>query len=209
MSGAASSFRGLPRPALAAAEIALNQYIGADPDALARAAGLAGSSLTLCLSDLGLAVTFIAERHGMQLAGLPEGEPDVRLTGRSAAFVRVFSSRERGGILGAGLRIEGDIGTAQRFADLFAGVDFELGDLLDARFGPVAGHLLERGVRSAAGFAARLRAELPTQLAEYLREESRDLVGHREHERFADEVSRFRDDVARAAARLARLESRR
>lgn len=202
----ASGFMGLPSPARGAAEIALNRYLSADPAALERAAALAGRSLSLCLSDLGLAVTFVAERHGIQVVGLPETEPDVRLTGRSSAFARVFFSGGGHGIVGAGLRIEGDIGIAQQFADLFAKVDFDLGDVLDTRFGPVAGHLLERGLKSAGALFSRLRVELPVQTAEYLREETRDVVGRWEHERLADEVAGFRDQVERAGARLRRAE---
>jgi ubiquinone biosynthesis protein UbiJ len=204
-----AAFHGLPAPARAAAEIALNRYIGADSQALERAVALSGASLTVCFSDLGLAVTFIGERHGLQVTGLPEDEPDVRLTGRSIVFGRVFFSGGREGLTGGGLRIEGDIGTAQQFADLFAGVDFNLGDLLDAHFGPVLGHFLERGAKSAGGLLARLRQELPEQLAEYLREESRDVIGHWEHEQLAGEVEDFRDRVERVAARIKRIERRR
>ncbi|RJS91602.1 SCP2 domain-containing protein [Salinisphaera sp. Q1T1-3] len=199
-------FNSLPSPALGAAEIALNRYLGADEAALERARALAGRSLALYLSDLGLAVTFIAEANGVQVTGPGEEAPDVRLTGRSTAFARVFFSGGSNGIIGAGLRIEGDIGVAQQFADLFAKVDFDLGDLLDARFGPVAGGLLERGFRQAGALFDRARREFPAQAAEYLREETRDVVGAWEHERFAGEVETFRDDVERTAARIKRLE---
>lgn len=199
-------FASLPGPARGAAEIALNRYIGADKAALARAEALAGRSLCVCLSDLGLAVTFVAERHGVQVTGLPEDEPDVRLTGASAAFARVFFSGGGNGIMGAGLRIEGDVGVAQQFADLFARVDFDLGDMFDERFGPVAGQWLTRGLHGAGALFSRVRRELPVQTAEYLREETRDLVGAVEHERFVTEVEAFRDDVERAAARLKRIE---
>ncbi|MES1937896.1 ubiquinone biosynthesis accessory factor UbiJ [Salinisphaera hydrothermalis] len=205
----AGDFRGLPGPARAAAEMALNRYIGADATALERAAALAGRSLTVCFSDLGLAVTFIGERHGLQVGGSPDGDPDVRLTGRSTVFARVFFSGGREGLTGGGLRIEGDIGIAQQFADLFSGVDFNLGDLLDQRFGPVVGHFLEQGAKSAAGLFSRLRRELPAQTAEYLREETRDVVGAWEHEKLAAEVQAFRDEVERTAARIKRLERRR
>lgn len=203
------AFRGLPTPALGAAEIALNRYIGQDAAAMARASRLAGHALTVCFSDFGLAVTFIAERHGMQVIGLPEGEADVRLTGRSTAFGRVLFSGHGHGITGAGLRIEGDIGIAQQFADLFSSVDFNLGDLVDARLGPVPAYFVERGLKSARGLFSRLRRELPEQAAEYLREESRDAIGSWEHERFVDEVSILRDDVERMAARLRRLDKSR
>lgn len=210
MSAAGTSFRSLPTPARGAAEIALNRYIGQDAKALERAAALAGRSLTVCFADIGLAVTFTAETHGMQITGLPEVEPDVRLTGRSTAFARVFfASREAGrgqSIAGAGLRIEGDIGIAQQFADLFSGVDFNMGDLIDARLGPVPAYFAEQGLKSARSFFGRLRRELPEQAAEYLREESRDVIGGWEHERFAVDIGTLRDDVERMAARIRRLE---
>ena len=66
---------GLPSAARGAAEIALNQYLGADERALARAAALAGRSLSIGLTDLGIAITFVAERHGVQIVGQPEDEP--------------------------------------------------------------------------------------------------------------------------------------
>lgn len=198
-------FRPLPGPARAAAEIVLNHYIGADAASLARANALAGASLTLCFSDLGLAVTFIGERHGLQVAGVPEDEPDVRLTGRSSTFSRVFFSGGREGLTGGGLRIEGDIGIAQQFADLFSGVDFNLGDLLDEQFGPVVGHVLERGAKNVGDVLMRLRHELPSQVAEYLREETRDVVGSWEHEQLAGEVEDFRDRAERVAARVKRI----
>lgn len=199
-------FRSLPSPARAAAEMALNRYIGGDDVSRARAMGLAGRSLTVCFADLKMAVSFIGENHGLQVSGLLEEEPDVRLTGRSTTFGRVFFSGGRDGLMGGGLRIEGDIGIAQQFADLFSGVDFNIGDLVDERFGPVAGYFLERGVKGATGLLSRLRQELPAQTAEYLREESGDAVGQWEYDKLAGEITHFRDAVERAAARVKRLQ---
>lgn len=203
---AAAHFRSLPTPALGAAEIALNKYIGADSAALERAQALAGRSLTVCFSDFGFAVTFIAEGHGMQVIGLPEGDSDVRLTGRSGSFARVLFAGRGKGIAGAGLRIEGDIGVAQQFADLFSSVDFNVGDLIDARLGAVPAYFVEKGLSTARSFFARVKTELPQQAAEYLREESRDAVGGWEHEHFVHDVTTLRDDVERTAARIRRLE---
>lgn len=202
-------FRALPAPLRATAEITLNRYIGADTRALDRAGALSGASLVVCFTDLGLAVTFIGERHGLQVAGLPEDTPDVCLTGRSTHFARIFFSGGRGGLLGAGLRIEGDIGVAQQFADLFSSVDFDLGDLLDGYFGPVLGGVMERGAREARQLLSRLRHELPEQLVEYLQEETRDLVGRREYGQWAGEVDDFRDQAERLGARVKRIERRR
>ena len=201
-----SSLRSLPTPALGAAEIALNRYLGSDPRALALCEDLAGRALELRFSDLGLRLVFIAESHGMQLRGTPETEADVCLTGTASAFGRILFSGGREGITGGGLRIEGDVGVAQCFADLFASVDFDLTDFIDARLGPVPAYFIGKGLKQARALFSRAASELPEQTAEYLREETRDVIGAWEHEKFAAEVETLRDDAERLAARLRRLE---
>lgn len=202
-----STLRSLPTPALGAAEIALNRYLGSDDRALALCAEIAGRALELRFSDLGLRLVFIAERQGMQLRGTPICAPDVCLTGTAAAFGRILFSGGREGITGGGLRIEGDVGIAQRFADLFAAVDFDITDFVDTRFGPVPAYFIGRGLRQARALFSRAARELPEQTAEYLREETRDVIGAWEHEKFVTEVETLRDDAERLAARLRRLEA--
>ena len=204
-----SSLRSLPTPALGAAEIALNRYLGSDPRALALCENLAGRALELRFSDLGLRLVFIAESHGMQLRGTPESEADVCLTGTASAFGRILFSGGQEGITGGGLRIEGDVGVAQRFADLFASVDFDLTDFIDARLGPVPAYFIGKGLKQARALFSRAARELPEQTAEYLREETRDVIGGWEHEKFMTEVETLRDDAERLAARVRRLEGTR
>jgi ubiquinone biosynthesis protein UbiJ len=202
-----SSLRSLPTPALGAAEIALNRYLGNDPRALARCEDLAGRSLELRFSDLQLRLVFIAERHGMQLRGASDTEADVCLTGTSTAFGRILFSGGREGITGGGLRIEGDVGVAQRFSDLFASVDFDLADIIDARLGPVPAYFIGQGIKQARALFSRAAREFPEQTAEYLREETRDVIGPWEHEKFVTEIETLRDDAERLAARVTRLDS--
>jgi len=201
-----TSTRSLPTAALGAIEIALNRYTAADSRALARCEKLAGHTLAVRFSDLGFALVFVAERHGMQVRG-PVGEAnDVTLTGRSTSFGRILFSGGKEGLTGGGLRIEGDIGVAQQFADLFADVDFDITDIIDARLGPVPAYVVGRGLRMARGLFSRAARELPEQAAEYLREETRDVIGGWEHEQFAGAIETLRDDTERFEARLRRVE---
>ena len=204
-----SDYRSLPTPALGAVEISLNRYLGGDARALERCAELAGRALELRLSDLALRLVFVAETHGMQVRAAADEAADVSLTGSSTVFGRILFSGGREGLLGGGLRIEGDVGIAQRFADLFSGVDFDIADIVDARFGPVPAYFVGRGVRAARALLTRAASELPEQTAEYLREESRDAIGAWEHEKFVTEVESLRDDADRLAARVRRLQGSR
>src|SRR5699024_867333 len=137
-----------------------------------------------------------------------EGGADVRLEGTSRAFARIFRVGAEEGLTGGALRIEGDVGVARRFTQLFASVDFDIGDWLDARLGPVPARFIESGLRNTAGLARRAADTFVTDTAEYLREESRDIIGARAHAAFADAVNRLRADTDRLAARISHLATR-
>lgn len=194
-----------PTAAYGALEIALNKYIGSDAQALQRCAALAGKSLLIELTDLGVTLVFFATDHGMQVMAAPETEPDVRLQGKSQAFARVFFAGAEEGLTGGAFRIEGDVGVAHQFARLFTLVDFDIGDWLDERVGPVPAYFLTRGLRGAKAFASRAADTLTLNTAEYFREETRDVVGTREHASFADAVTELHADTDRLAARIKRL----
>lgn len=195
----------LPTAAYGALEIALNRYITSDEFALERCRALAGKSLQVDLSDLELTLVFVVTAHGLQVMPAAEDEPDVRLHGKSQAFARIFFAGGEEGLTGGDLRIEGNVGVAQKFARLFSSVDFDIEDWLDARFGPVSARFLGQGLRSTMAFARRAADTLATDTAEYLREETRDVIGGREHAVFADAVDILSDDTARLETRVKRL----
>lgn len=198
----------LPTAAYGALEIALNRYISSDEHALEHCAALSGKSLQVELSDLGLTLVFVATSHGLQVMSAAETEPDVRLEGKGQAFARVFFAGAEEGLTGGAFRIEGDVGVAHQFARLFTAVDFDIGDWLDNRVGPVPAYFMARGLRGAAAFARRAADTLTLDAAEYLREETRDVVGVREYSAFADAVGGLRDDTDQLAARIKRLAAR-
>lgn len=195
----------LPTAAYGALEIALNRYISSDERALAQCAALAGKSLQVDLTDLGLTLVYFATDHGLQVMAAPDALADVRLQGKSAAFARLFFAGAEEGLTGGAFRIEGDVGVAHKFARLFTSVDFDMADWLDARLGPLPAQFLSRGLGAAKALAGRAVSTLSRDTAEYLSEETRDVVGVREYAFFADEVDTLRADVGQMAARVRRL----
>jgi ubiquinone biosynthesis protein UbiJ len=73
----------------------------------------------------------------------------------------------------------------------------------------VPAHALGRAARGAADWLRRAGEALRMNAAEFLQEESRALPAALEAQAFYADVERLRDDVERAAVRLARLESKR
>lgn len=195
----------LPTEALGALEIACNEYLGRDPEALGRCRALAGRSLALHVRDLDLALYLLPASHGIQIADDLDGEPDVRLSGGMGGFARTLFAGEDALLSGGDLRIEGDVGLAQAFARLFQGIDPDWVDEIGRRFGDVPAELVGRGARGLAALARRAWINLSLDAAEYLREETRDLIQREELAEFTRGVDRLRADADRLAVRVRRL----
>ena len=103
------------------------------------------------------------------------------------------------------MRIEGDAELARRLQKLARDFDPDWQLPFVRVFGEIA------GVQVAKAFAAGLRQaqvvgrNLAETAAEYVTEESRDVVPRAELDAFHDDVDALRDDVERIAAKIARL----
>ncbi|NNC23959.1 hypothetical protein HKX42_08940 [Salinisphaera sp. USBA-960] len=194
----------LPPKLRAAAEIAFNRYLSNDPNALARCRRLTGRTLAVRVNDWDLAICIMAVDHGIQLRPWrDETHYDVALTGAANAFAQLTRRADTGaGAIGAsGLNIEGDIGVAQGFAELARTIDVEAADLVESITGPVTASVFDRGWRAARGLVSRISQEVPSQLREYLLEETAAVASKAEVDDFAEQTARLRDEVDRLSAR--------
>jgi ubiquinone biosynthesis protein UbiJ len=104
------------------------------------------------------------------------------------------------------VRIEGDAEFANTVSQLSKGLRWEPEHDLERLFGPIGATRLAGGARSALANARSTGRRLAENLAEFLVEEQPVLVRPGEVEDFGAGVVRLRDDVERAAKRIARLE---
>lgn len=199
----------LPGVALGGLEIALNQYLGSDPAALERCAGLKGRCMQLAMTDAGLDFFLLPHSGGVQLMDDWDGQPDVKLSGSLAGFARTLFAADAASLAGGDLRIEGDVALAQGFANMLRHVDIELEDWLGERLGDLPAHFLGRALREAGGFLQRAGTAFSRDTVEYFREETRDLVHRAEIDEWTEQVDRLRADTDRLAARVKRLRQRR
>lgn len=198
----------LPTEAVGGLEIVLNEYLGRDPEALRRCRAMAGRSLELHIRELELTLYLLPAAHGIQIADTLDGKPDVRLSGSPGGFARTLFAGEDAVLAGGDLHVEGDVGLAQGFARLLQGVDPDWMDWLGRHIGDVPAELVGRTVRGGGAFARRAAWVLSRDVAEYLREESRDLIQREELFEFTRDVDRLRADADRLAARVRRIEGR-
>jgi len=195
-----------------ALEIALNRLLALDGDARAEIARLDGRRVELSLAAPVLALTVRVEgdrlRVGPASAG-DQAEPDLAIRGTLGALLGQLPFLRDEATFGNGrLRVSGDAELAQRLQRLARGFDPDWEKPFADLFGEVPGGAIARTVREALAAGLKRARTLARDAAEYLVEESRDVVGQPELDAFHDDVDALRDAVERFAARIERLAAR-
>ncbi|HET7126218.1 MAG TPA: SCP2 domain-containing protein, partial [Lysobacter sp.] len=103
------------------------------------------------------------------------------------------------------LRIEGDAELARRLQQLARNFDPDWQKPFADVFGDVIGVQVANALATAMKQARDFATDGAQAAAEYVTEESRDVVPKAELEAFHDDVDGLRDDVERLTARVARL----
>jgi len=183
----------------------VNHGIAESTTAKAQLAQLDGESVQLQLDGLPFDLALVAMEDELLIGADTPAEPSATLHGTLLNAVKFMRGNET--TVSAGLRIEGDAEVAQQFFELLklARPDFE--EELSRVTGDIAAHQIGNMFRGARDLAAQAAQTLRANTAEYFQEESEQLPPRLEVEAFYDDLSRLRDGVERAAARLAQLRS--
>lgn len=194
-------------PAGRALEAALNRALSLDEGTRADLRTLDGRSVALTLESPPLALRVNVEGDVLRVG--PAGDADrADLSVRSTlgGLLRQLPMLRRDDAPPVGqLRIEGDAELARRLQRLAERFDPDWGRPFTAIFGDVLGTQIANGVAFALRNARHAGKEFAGSAADYLTEESRDVLGREELDAFHDDVDAMRDDVERLAARVSRL----
>ena len=103
------------------------------------------------------------------------------------------------------MRVAGDAELARRLQQLAKGFDPDWQQPFVSVFGEGLGVQVANTLRSALQHARQGAIDLAHSAAEFITEESRDVVPRAELDAFHDDVDVLRDDVERLGARVQRL----
>ena len=196
-----------------ALEAALNRALALDPDTRDSLRALDGQRIALEVTrpPLALQVTVVGDRLGVGPVDAGS-EPDLSVRSTLGALVaqlpRPFGSvsrRDDAPPVGR-LRVSGDAELARRLQRLAERFDPDWQKPFVAVFGEVIGVQVANAIARGLRQARETGRNLAESAAEYVTEESRDVVGRDELEAFHDDVDILRDDVARLAARVGHLQ---
>jgi ubiquinone biosynthesis protein UbiJ len=195
------------QPAGRALEAALNRALALDPDAQSSLRALDGRRVALRVESPPLALEVKVEGETLRVGPVDaEREPDLGVRGTLAGLIGQLPMFRRDDAAPVGkLRIEGDAELARRLQALARNFDPDWQKPFADVFGDVIGVQVANAFATALKQARDFAANGAETLAEYVTEESRDVVPKAELEAFHDDVDALRDDVERLASRIARL----
>lgn len=202
-----SLLQGLKPIAGRALEIALEQLLVLDPDTRAALKGLEGRRIHLELEAPAIALSVTAQDGKLRI-GPPDNETEADLGIRATLggilsqlpFARASNAPPVGK-----MRINGDAELARTLQKLGQGFDPDWDKPFADTLGPIFGPQVARVFREAFRGATRVAGNLARDAAEFVTEESRDVVAKAELEAFHDDVDALRDRAERLIARVSRL----
>ncbi len=191
---------------LASVETGINRVLRLDSTALPRLQHLNGKVIAVECRNPALQLFILPSDEGLMLASQWAADPDCTLRAPASSLLRLALSKDKTAVLhGPEVELEGDSGVlldlAATLQDLELDWEYELARWL----GPVATQLFSGHVRSRTRWYQQGFASLNQNLAEFLAEESRTLVGQREAEARFRELDQAKLDLERLEARLERL----
>ena len=189
-------------------EAALNRALALDPDTRDSLRGLEGRRIALQLQSPPLAMQVRVEGERLAVGPVDAAvEPDLSVRSTLGALIAQLPMFRRDDAPPVGrLHVSGDAELARRLQRLAERFDPDWQQPFAAVFGDVLGVQIANTVASALKQARHAGRNLAQTAAEYVTEESRDIVGRDELNAFHDDVDALRDDAERLAARVMRLQ---
>ncbi|MBS7662338.1 SCP2 sterol-binding domain-containing protein [Pseudomonas lalucatii] len=194
---------------LAGVEQGLNRVLALDGTALPRLARLRGRVIEIDCRAPALQLFILADEQGLRLAPHWAGEVACRLRAPANSLLRLAASADKSAVLHSPeVELDGDSAALLDLAAILQDLELDWEYELARWLGPVGARLLAGHLRSRAGWTAQSLDSLRLNLADYLSEESRSLVGRREADARFAELDRLKLALDRLDARIERIAQR-
>jgi ubiquinone biosynthesis protein UbiJ len=199
---------------LAAVEALLNRGIQASMQATALARRLDATALRVDIEGLTSVRASVTGGRLALAAADPSRESaahervNASIKGSPFALLRLAAGNAQPETQAARTAVRGDAEIANSYRELIAAARPDLEEELSRIVGDLPARRLSRFALKTAAWARQARRTAGENIAEYLQEESRDLVSSAELDEFLQGVDAARETVDRVEARLTRLEQR-
>ena len=191
---------------LASVEHGINRVLQMDSTALPRLDRLSGKVIAVHCTSPAFDVHILPSDEGLMLASRWEGGADVSLRAPAATLMRLALSKDKTAVLhGPDVELDGESAVLLELVGVLQDLDLDWEYELQRWLGPVAAPLIGGHLRNTSRWTVQSMASLTHNLADYLAEESRTLVGKREAQARFAELDQTQQDLERLEARFERL----
>ena len=196
----------LLRGLLASVENGVNRILRLDSTAMARLQPLTGKVIAVECAAPPLQLFILPSDEGLLLASQWAADADCTLRAPASSLLRLVLSKDKTAVLHSPeVDLEGDSHALMALAQVLQDLELDWEYELSRWLGPVATALIGGHLRSRANWYQQGFASLNQNLAEYLSEEARTLVGEREAQARFEQIDQLTLDLDRLEARVERL----
>ena len=192
----------IPDALLKPAQSLLDRGVDKSTTAAALCTQLEGRTLLISPDSGELALNFVVADRQLQINSGVVENPDATISGSLINLARLAGDDPEAMIRNGYVSISGDADVATDFQALLAITRPDLEEELAGLTGDAFAYEAAKVFRGVAGWAKRSRHSFGRSVAEYLSEESRDLVTTTELKEFYTEVDQLAMSTERAEARL-------
>ena len=190
-------------------ETALNHALSLDADTRKDLGTLDGRALRIDFRGTGMAMRMAVDGQRLVVGPAFAGDNQLRVSATPGSLIGMAAARLRGdgdgGLPPGQVEIAGDAELARRLERLATRFEPDIDEAFARAFGDVIGFQIARAFRRGFAFARESASSLVRDTADYLVEESRDLIARSEMEEFLDDVDTLRERGDRLEARIQRL----
>ncbi|KQB54500.1 sterol-binding protein [Pseudomonas endophytica] len=196
----------LLRGLLASVENGVNRILRLDSTAMARLRPLTGKVIAVHGTSPAVQLFILPSDEGLLLAAEWAAEADCTLYAPTSSLLRLALSKDKSAVLHSPqVELEGDSTALMALAAVLQDLELDWEYELSRWLGPVPTALIGGHLRSRANWYQQGFASLNQNLAEYLSEEARTLVGEREAQARFEQIDQLTLDLDRLEARFERL----
>jgi ubiquinone biosynthesis accessory factor UbiJ len=192
-----------------ALELALDRVVALDPSTRDALLALEGRELALAVQAPPLAMRVKVQDGKLRVGPDRDArEADLSVKTTLGALLGQLLPGREGAMPVGQVRISGDAELARRLQQIVQRYQPDIEEAFAKVFGDVIGVQLARALKRGLDWSRDSAKTVLRDTAEYLGEESRDLVPKAELSRFLDEVDELRDAAERLERRIARTRGR-
>ena len=190
-------------------EAALNRAVALDDETQARLAGLEGRRIGIELRGTPLALAISVDGGRLRVGPHWQGASDLNLRAAPGSLLAFALRRGDDGSTGSRqapgkVDISGDAELARRIEKLLRGFRPDIEEAFAKTFGDTIGVPMAGALQAAFEWSRESAESFVRDSAEFLRDDSRDLVAPAEMDAFLDAVDALRERVDRLSARIDR-----